>query len=125
MKNKYIRIVIGMLFATMTLGTLSGCAQQAAKVEPMEIEKVDTYSLDVIGGKDVMPIIGYYTPLTSWYSSEGSAPRDLLTDEHYQAIAESGVNLILSNPRSWQDGPTLTTKAMDLAAKYNMGVIVG
>ena len=124
--SKKLKRLMGCVFAgTIVLGALNGCAkEEAVQIEPMEIEEVDTYSLDIIGGSDVMPIIGYYTPTTSWYSAEGSAPRDILTDEYYEMIADSGVNLILSNPRGYNDAPTLMGKALDYAAKYNIGIIL-
>ena len=128
MKSKYMRMVCGILAVVMATGTLSACGKQETEtvvnIEPMEIEEVDTYSLDVIGGSDVMPILGYYSPLTSWNSSEGNAPRDIMTEEYYEAIAECGINIITTYPRSWQDAPNTILKSMDLAEKYGIGVIV-
>lgn len=46
------------IFSVLLVGIMAimpcGCANEVAKVEPMEIEEVNTLTFDAIGGKDVM-----------------------------------------------------------------------
>ena len=75
-KNKFLnRSCSILLLATMIL-TNVGCTSEQEKqeeqkitIEPMEIEEVHSYSFDFIGGKDVMPLVGFYAPNNSRYSS--------------------------------------------------------
>lgn len=125
MKNKCVKVFGSIFMMFLMLGALSGCTKhEVVKIEPMEIEEVDTYSVDVIGGKDVMPIMGFYTPLTSTHSSDGNAGRDFLTDEFFQDLEDAGINIIISNPRTWQNAQALTLKTMDFAAEHGIGVVV-
>ena len=81
-------------------------------------EKVDPYfgksvSYDYIGGKNVMPISGFYGPDSA----------DKVNDETFRLIAESGINIInylplSNNPDNLKD----TLRSLALAEKYGLGM---
>ena len=81
------------IFSVLLVGIMAimpcGCANEVAKVEPMEIEEVNTLTFDAIGGKDVMPIGGYYGPMDSTYSYEGEKQPNFITDEYFKEIADT------------------------------------
>lgn len=124
-KRKYIWVVLAVF--GMTLLASTGCSQkeqEAVAIEDMETEAVPSYSFDYIGGKDVMPIIGYYGPYLTMHSYDGNNFKGTLTDEYYQAIADCGIN-ILSYPQiDYQTAPKSVMKMLDLADKYGIGQAV-
>lgn len=67
-----------------------------------------------LGGKDVMPIGGFYGP----YSDE------TLTDAVYQLIADSGINLITYSGINAASDATRLQQTLALAEKYGIGVFV-
>lgn len=67
-----------------------------------------------LGGKDVMPIGGFYGP----YSDE------TLTDAVYQLIADSGINLITYSGIDAASDATRLQQTLALAEKYGIGVFV-
>ena len=123
--NRKTRIVSGLLIAMM-LGTLTGCATISSgnEIEPMEAEESTAISFDIIGGKDVMPIGGYYIPYSSTYSYNGNDLPDYISDEFYAKIAESGINLLMHSITDYSSAPKLVEKNLDLGAKYGIGVLV-
>lgn len=129
MKNKYIRVACTVLVTVLTLTCTAGCEKKqkvdkAAMVDPMEIEKVDTYSFDYIGGTDVMPIAGYYGPSITMTSYNGNNQPSTLTDEFYQAVADCGINLLTYPQIDYAGMPENTIKMLDLAHKYGIGQVV-
>ena len=75
---------------------------------------VPAISYDYLGGDEVMPIVGFYGP-----NSEAS-----ITDDMFQLIKDSGVNLITNTLRTIDPayaGRTQVLDAMELAQKYGIG----
>ena len=65
MRNKKgIRVFVTVLMAAMLTGSIVGCStkKEVAEIEDMEPVKSPAFSFDVIGGKDVMPLWGYWGP---------------------------------------------------------------
>ena len=133
-KNKYMkRIVSAVLLASVTL-SLSSCgivkeqkASSTGKVrvlEPMEIEEVATYSLDAIGGSDVMPIAGYFAPYTPSYSYNGNQQPDQITDEVFKRLAECGINFFTLSNANYTANKDQIIKALELGEKYGIAVLV-
>ena len=96
MRNRKKKILC-LFICLATLLALSGCSKgsSSAKIdtlEPMEVEEVYKYSLDLIGGDDVMPIGAYYGPTMSTYSINGLTAPSTLTDEFYQSLVDAGIN---------------------------------
>lgn len=93
----------------------------------MDSEESKAYSIDFIGGKDVMPIAGYCGPhrayqdeargLTEWYPN-------FISDEYYQKLSDAGVNLIAYSEEDYNNRITNGTTVIDmleLGNKYGIG----
>lgn len=83
-------------------------------------EKVEPYfgksvSYDYIGGKNVMPISGFYGPDSA----------DKVNDDTFRLIAESGINIINYLPLS-NNASNLreTLRSLALAEKYGLGMYI-
>ena len=124
--SKKRRFISSLLTAIMILGTLSGgsALENGTKIEPMEVEEAPAISFDIIGGKDVMPIGAYYIPYSSIYSYNGNDLPNYISDEFYEKIADSGINLLMHSVTDYANAPELVEKNLDLGAKYNIGVLV-
>ena len=129
--NKKIRRIAGILAGVMILSMLVGCSQNGTVVsskldslEPMEAEEVYTYSFDIIGGKDVMPIGGYYGPSESAMSVNGQTAPTSITEEWYKAVAEAGINYIPYPQVAYNAKPEQYLKMLDLAQKYGIAQVV-
>lgn len=123
-KNKVLKRGISIILATMFI-CISGCSKEKAVViEPMEIEPVHSVSFDFLGGKDVMPISGYYGPYPVAASVDGQSLPDYLTDEIFEKIAECGVNMTHYAPMQINSAPEQYQKLLELGTKHNIGVFV-
>ena len=125
MKNKKFIGILGVSLMVCMLLAQFGCASKEigkVKIEPMEPEESYAVSYDIIGGKDVMPVGGYYGPYSAAYSPDAQPLPNFRTDEYMKAIADAGVNMIIhtSGDTSGSSGK----KLLDLAAKYGVGVYV-
>lgn len=82
-------------------------------------------TFDYLGGDSVMPIGGYWGPYVSDLGSsiDGDLIPELITDEIYAAIAESGVNMIVRSQEaaSFSDY-SVVENGLKLAEKYGIGV---
>ena len=73
----------------------------------------DSVSFDYIGGKNVMPIGGFYGP----------ADTATISHETYQLIRDSGINLITYSPMKWiGDNERDVLRGLALAEEYGIGV---
>lgn len=94
----------------------------------MESEETNAYSMDFIGGKDVMPIAGYYGPHRA-YQDEGRGNTDwypnFISDEYYKYLSDAGVNLIAYSEENYSYNNGLTVKQMlELGNKYGIAHFV-
>ena len=123
-----MRRLSSVLVTILVLTGTAGCSQlthkKTSSIEPMEVEEVASYSFDIIGGNDVMPLVGYYGPYRTSYGYNGNNFADNLTDEWYQTVADCGIN-VLSNPQiDYASAPDAVMKSLDLAAKYGIAQAV-
>lgn len=118
-----------VLAVTMTASCV-GCTpknsegqDQTVVIEPMEAEESYALSFDIIGGKDVMPVGGFFGPYSATnFSPNAQTIPDFFTDEYMQALADCGVNLL---PHTDTDtSGDLGTKLLDLGEKYGIGVYI-
>lgn len=86
----------------------------AKKDEILSKYHTDSLSYDFLGGKDVMPIGGFYGPTTD----------ATLTDGMFKLIQESGINLITYSPADAASDPNRVQQALALAEKYGIGMFV-
>ncbi len=126
MKNNSQRIFGILLTAVLAAWTLGGCGsgKNEIKVEPMEAEEIHTLTFAALGGEDVMPIATYYGPMPSDYSYNGEAQPDFITEEYFEAIEATGINLINHTYTDYQTAPQLVRKMLELGEKYHIGICV-
>lgn len=123
--NLIKRAISGALLCVMAT-SLVGCSgtKSVAEIEPMKEETPAKYGLDVLGGDDVMPIMGFYAMEVSEKSWNANELPDNYTDEMFALIKESGVNLINPIIGNYATVPQYTNKMLELAGKYDLGIIV-
>ena len=86
----------------------------------MKQEESRAIVIPFIGGKDVMPITGYFGP----YAHKYTQFPDYITDECFQMIADSGINLIVYSITDYASNPEAVEKYLELGEKYGVGVFV-
>lgn len=124
-RHNWYKRGISVVLAAALLASLGGCGEEKQVViEPMETEEVYTLSFDPIGGKDVMPIAGYYGPIPVEYSYNGESMPDYLSDELFQLIPECGVNLINYCTIDWASQMELAKKLLLQGEKHNVGIFM-
>lgn len=124
-KNNVVCRVISALLAGIMLMQVAACQKKAdVEIAAMEIEEVDTFSYDFIGGTDVMPIVGYYGPTYTAYSWNGNLMPDYFSDEIFELIKETGVNAISYNTTNYARQPEKTVQLLKQGEKYNIGIHV-
>lgn len=121
---RYISIVLVLSF----LMAMVGCSAKDIKttissVKPMEKEESKAISFDIIGGKDVMPLGGYYGPDDYAYSTDGNTRPDYFTDEIFQKIVDLGINMITYTEIDNTMYPDSVHKLLEMTSKYGLGYI--
>lgn len=103
-------------------------SHEIARMSLMDEEKVESYSFDVIGGKDVMPILGYYGPVLfdeEWKNKGAElAFPDRFSEEFFELIAGTGINIIGKSDTNYAEHPEIVERALKLAAKNGLGMLV-
>lgn len=131
MRNRHLTSMVSLLLVCTTL--VSGCAtdQQVNKsgtknveIVAMEPEESHALSFDFIGGKDVMPIAGYYGPYAGDWSRDGNALPEFISDEIFEKLSESGLNMIVYSLTDYKNAPAQVNKMLELGSKYNIGMYV-
>lgn len=129
MKRRYLAgILAGIML--VSVGLVSGCAKKQeevpvtenVKVTPMEKEEANAVSFNFIGGKDVMPIGGFYGPSLYNFCWNGNQLPDAFSDEMMELISESGVNLITHSGILTQKTMDVVYKLLAQAEKHGIGV---
>ncbi len=131
LKNDRIKRVLSVLLSLAAAAALTACAAQEAPsepetqaaIEPMEAEIPAALGFDVTGGRDVMPIMGFYGPTPSEYSWNANALPDLYTDEIFSLIKETGVNIIGPSMSNYASVPHYAEKLFEQADKFGLGYI--
>ena len=103
--------VCTLLLLSMVMG-VNGCSN-SDDIEDMEIESVASYSFDAIGGKDVMPIMGFNGPTTSGESWNGNALPDYYTDEIFKMISDMGLNVVGPSYSHYDSVPYYATRILE------------
>lgn len=106
-----------------------GCSEKEVNndnpvIQDMEPEVSNAVSYNFIGGKDVMPIGGFYGPRTSTINVDGELGPDLISDEIFSMISDVGINLITAAPVDYSSMSEEMIKYLDLAEKYGIGLFV-
>ena len=86
----------------------------------MKLEKSRAVSHPFLGGKDVMPITGYFGP----YPHDYEHLPDYFTEEIMQLTAEAGINLMVYSAADYAKEPELVEKNLTFGEKYGVGTFV-
>ncbi len=138
MKKKIISV---SLAALLGLTTLVGCGSsksskdgstgaqllqegQYTVTQKGTPEKFATVYYNAIGGKDVMPIGGFYGPFGSGGSINGYQIPNFVSDKYYSLMQDAGVNMIVYSPDSDTLARASILEALRLGEKYNVGYFV-
>ncbi len=84
----------------------------------------ETY--DFLGGDEVMPITGFHGPYSARTENENGEAifYNYLTDDIFQLIADSGINIISQANNNYNSGDYLVEAALEKAEKYGLGMLV-
>lgn len=126
------RLLCGLLGMAAAVSLTSCAAQEALQqteagkgtIEAMEPEEAVSLSFDIIGGSDVMPIMGFYGPTPAEYSWNANALPDLYSDEVYELIKETGINIIGPSMSNYATVPQYSEQLLSQADKYGLGAIL-
>lgn len=130
MHKKLSRAISISLCVLMMASLFTACGKEELKeaaAEPLELmeqEEVITYSFDAIGGKDVMPLAGYFGPQAYSYSAKGQNIPDYFSDEFFQMVVDCGVNLFSANGAEYSTYPDKTLELLEQCQKFGMGTFV-
>lgn len=76
------------------------------------------------GGKDVMPIAGYWGPDIVKNGEDAQSAPEYNSEEFWKAIAESGINLVSYSNMDYARYPKEVIKSLEYAEKYGVSVVV-
>lgn len=126
MRKKCLRLLGAGLLVVMLSSSLVGCDNQkeVVEIQPMEVEESVAISFDIIGGKDVMPLGGFYGPKESDWSEDGMAFPETVNEKTYQMIKECGINLILYSLTTADVAGNPVEKMLDLGYEHGIGTFV-
>ena len=132
MKNKHNNRIFYMLVAfLLCVVMIVGCATAKTgsnaddiKITAMDKEESEAISFSFLGGKDVMPIGGYFGPYLTHTSRDGDVFPEYVSDEYFEMIADAGVNLVLHSNMSYSMNPDYVIKSLELGEKYGVGIFV-
>ena len=124
MSHRMKRLTAALLVAAICMVQFTGCSFQkdksAMEVVPMAPEEVASWSPSYIGGKDVMPIAGFYAVKTTDWSSDGNNFDERITDEFMKKVAESGINISFCTGIDWETTSAEVKKLLELCDKYGI-----
>lgn len=84
-----------------------------------DYEEADKIYFDILG-EDVMPIVGYWGPYKETMYKGAEIP-SLRTDEMWQLVKDTGVNLVTQNNDAYSDSKETLLQTLDFAEKYGLG----
>jgi len=126
MKYRYSRWTrIGALLMVMAL--LVGCSsgsKEVSVITPMEKEESKAISFNIIGGKDVMPIGGYYGPHLNNYCWDGNELPDNITDEVFELYKDIGLNMLTYTEILSRSNRDAIVRVLEMCEKYDMAYFV-
>lgn len=114
-----------LLLALVLLFSLSACGRsEKVSIKPMEADEVYAVAIEPIGGKDVMPISGFYGPIPVERSLNGETFPSQYSDEIFQLIADCGVNMMHYYETDYAQEPELIRTMLDQGEKFGIGICV-
>lgn len=129
--NRHYRGIKTVIVLLLCVAMLIGCSknevsqsQEVKTVTAMEPESSRAISMSFLGGKDVMPITGYFGPYPSHTSRDGDVFPNYISDEFMEMFADAGINLIVYSNLTYSNNPELVKEYLDLGEKYGIGIFV-
>lgn len=122
--SKIIKTSVALSLAAVVLLGCSDKTKETAVIEAMETEEASSLSFNFIGGSDVMPIAGYYGPYVASYSEDAQSPPNYITEEYWEMIADSGINLMSYSTADYASVPEEVIKNLEYGEKYGIAVTV-
>ena len=123
--KRWTRLISMLLCMALLMGcSVSDNSKTTGSGAVMEKEQSNAISASFLGGKDVMPITGYFGPYELTASSDGNIFPDYITDEYYQMIADAGINLMVYSMTDYKSSPEAVKKNLQLGEKYGVGSFV-
>lgn len=129
MKHKYmIRRMIGILLVFVMF--VSGCSptatdgsnkDQVSSMKRMKKEESNAISFDIIGGKDVFPIFGFYGPNVYNWCWDGNQLPDYFSDEMMELIKGTGINAISYSEIMTRRTPEAVERLLERCEEYELG----
>lgn len=92
------------------------------EIAPMEKETAVTFGFDFLGGKDVMPVSGFYGPYPMPQSSMGRLSVNTVTEQVFADLAEAGVNHLSGFGWNMEREKELADLAFRCGEKYGIGI---
>lgn len=125
-KRRGLCLILCLVLCALTLGGCGGNIQLLQGEDYVMTEKrqplpVYSVSFDIIGGKDTMPIGGFFGPYTVSQSVNGQALPDYVSDKYFKMIRECGINLIVGPNEYFTAARSSVVEALTLAEKYGIG----
>ena len=122
MRHKYSRwtiISVWLLIIALFVGCSSD-SEPVSNVKPMEKEESPAISFNIIGGKDVMPIGGYYGPHLNNYCWDGNELPDNLTDEMFEMYKDMGINMLNYTEISSRTDQEAIKRVFEMCDEYDI-----
>ncbi|MBR2384666.1 MAG: hypothetical protein IKA99_03545 [Clostridia bacterium] len=125
---------LSLILALFICGATASCGGTSSNVQTEEPvleydnvypeRRVDSFSFDIIGGQNVMPIGVYYGPHTPSVSKDGNDMPNFSDEYYVKLLADAGVNLFTYCPESYPQARESIKKVLSLAEKYKIGYYV-
>lgn len=118
------------LAITVAVGAVGCSATQGkevhteTKIEKMEAETPAKFGFNAIGGTDVMPIMGFFSPVVSSVSWNANPMPDYLSDDMFNLMNECGINVIGPGLTDYINVPNFVIRMLEQGEKHGIGVLV-
>lgn len=119
-------LTLSMLFTVVACGATQDLVAYTDGVEYVVSEKGEvlpyaTFSYDLIGGRDVMPIGGFHGPYKSGGSVDGIDFPNFYEEKYIKLLSEAGVNVIVYSSTIAEASMNDVENVLKLGDKYKMG----
>ena len=87
--------------------------------EKGEAVEYNSLYFDFLGGKDVMPVGGFYGVYNSGGTIDGLEIPQMVSDKYFKMISDAGVNMVVY---SRDEDAATVKKTLELGEKYGIGL---
>lgn len=135
--KKIIVTVTSFLLSAITLFSTAACGGKPKSnvvkmtdktaytiTEKVEPEPYVSVYYEITGGKDVMPIGGFFGPWKSGGSANGNDTADMSTEDIVKDVVDCGINLIVYSGTRYEWSPLTVEKLLQYGEKHGLGFFV-